>query len=243
MPVSYKHDILSAAKPVPMTSENTKLRLVYFADPMCSWCWGFSPVIETIRDQFADRIPIQMIIGGLNPGNRQTLSDKAKQEIKHHWLQVQQVSGQAFNFDFFQRNDFIYDTEPASLAVISCYRLQPDSYMAFMQHLQAAFYTRNLDITDDRILLQLAESFGLDPESFRLTLQQEETRRITYLGFSYARHLQVTGFPTLFGQTDEVNTVLTRGYQDLAPLTTKIENWLVSTGPKTQGAKSKLSTR
>ena len=23
--------------------------LIYFADPMCSWCYGFSPVIEDIR--------------------------------------------------------------------------------------------------------------------------------------------------------------------------------------------------
>ncbi|MDB5418474.1 MAG: dithiol-disulfide isomerase, partial [Phenylobacterium sp.] len=23
--------------------------LIYFADPMCSWCYGFSPVIEEIR--------------------------------------------------------------------------------------------------------------------------------------------------------------------------------------------------
>ncbi|MDH5427723.1 MAG: DsbA family protein, partial [Nitrospirota bacterium] len=23
--------------------------LIYVADPMCSWCWGFSPVLEEIR--------------------------------------------------------------------------------------------------------------------------------------------------------------------------------------------------
>ncbi len=26
--------------------------LVYVADPMCSWCWGFSPVIDAIRERF-----------------------------------------------------------------------------------------------------------------------------------------------------------------------------------------------
>ncbi len=209
-----------------MNSANTRLRLVYFADPMCSWCWGFAPVIEAIRDHFADRLPIQMIIGGLNPGNRRPLSSERKQELRQHWLHVQQLTGQAFNFDFFERDDFVYDTEPASLAVISCYRLQADSYMAFMQYLQAAFYSRNLDISDESTLLQLAEAFGLDPDRFRQTLHEEETRRITHLGFSYARHLQVSGFPTLFGQTDEVNTVLTRGYQALVPLTEAIELWL-----------------
>ena len=23
--------------------------LIYFSDPMCSWCYGFSPVIEQVR--------------------------------------------------------------------------------------------------------------------------------------------------------------------------------------------------
>ena len=28
------------------------LQLVYFADPMCSWCYGFSPVITTLAERF-----------------------------------------------------------------------------------------------------------------------------------------------------------------------------------------------
>ena len=26
--------------------------LWYFADPMCSWCWGFSPVISEIKKSY-----------------------------------------------------------------------------------------------------------------------------------------------------------------------------------------------
>ena len=42
-----------------------KPHLVYFADPMCSWCWGFSPVIEAISEQFGTSLPIRLIMGGL----------------------------------------------------------------------------------------------------------------------------------------------------------------------------------
>ena len=44
-------------------------RLIYFADPMCSWCYGFSPVIAQIRQTFGRALPIEVVMGGLRPGN------------------------------------------------------------------------------------------------------------------------------------------------------------------------------
>jgi len=41
--------------------------LWYFADPMCSWCWGFSPVIETLRDEYRERMKTALVLGGLRP--------------------------------------------------------------------------------------------------------------------------------------------------------------------------------
>ena len=28
-------------------------RLLYVMDPMCSWCWGFAPVLESLAEQAA----------------------------------------------------------------------------------------------------------------------------------------------------------------------------------------------
>ncbi len=42
--------------------------LIYFSDPMCSWCYGFSPVIDDIRRAFGRALPIRVVMGGLRPG-------------------------------------------------------------------------------------------------------------------------------------------------------------------------------
>ena len=47
-----------------MRPANADKRLVYFADPMCSWCYGFSPVITAIAERFEDRMPLQLVMGG-----------------------------------------------------------------------------------------------------------------------------------------------------------------------------------
>ncbi len=199
--------------------------LIYFADPMCSWCWGFAPVIQQVRDTFSD-LPIQMFMGGLSPGNTRIMDNAAKQEIKKHWEHVQQASGQPFDFDFFERSNFIYDTEPASRAVIACFRMDSSKALAFLKHLQQSFYQCNLDITSSEQLHQLAQSFGLEKEEFMRFLDDPETSRITQQSFDYARYLKVSGFPTLIGQTPVAHTVLTRGYQPYPQIEENIRRWL-----------------
>jgi len=42
--------------------------LIYFADPMCSWCWGFAPVIAQVRERYGEALPVRLVLGGLRPG-------------------------------------------------------------------------------------------------------------------------------------------------------------------------------
>lgn len=47
-----------------------KPHLVYFADPTCSSCWGFSSVIEALSERFGPSLPIRLIMGDCVPGRR-----------------------------------------------------------------------------------------------------------------------------------------------------------------------------
>ncbi|HMC95737.1 MAG TPA: DsbA family protein, partial [Polyangia bacterium] len=62
--------------------------LIYFSDPMCSWCYGFSPVIEDIRRTFGRALPIRVVMGGLRPGTETPMTEEAKLEIADHWTHV-----------------------------------------------------------------------------------------------------------------------------------------------------------
>ena len=76
--------------------------LIYFADPMCSWCWGFSTVIDNILHSFSGRLSVRLVMGGLRPGESEPMSEEDKARTRLHWQQVEAASGQTFNFDFFQ---------------------------------------------------------------------------------------------------------------------------------------------
>ncbi|MGH6816491.1 MAG: hypothetical protein ACREC6_12385, partial [Hyphomicrobiaceae bacterium] len=60
-------------------------RLLYFADPMCSWCYGFSPVIAALAERFAGRLPIRAVMGGLRAGNTRPMRPQDKEAIRGAW--------------------------------------------------------------------------------------------------------------------------------------------------------------
>ena len=58
--------------------------LIFVADPMCSWCWGFAPAMAAIRRDYGDVVDISMVVGGLRPGTVEPMTDPMKGEIRHH---------------------------------------------------------------------------------------------------------------------------------------------------------------
>ncbi len=53
-----------------MTDTIHNKEVILVADPMCSWCWGFAPAIRAIRQQYADRLNIVLVVGGLRAAGR-----------------------------------------------------------------------------------------------------------------------------------------------------------------------------
>ncbi|MEW6590508.1 MAG: DsbA family protein, partial [Pseudomonadota bacterium] len=90
--------------------------LWYFADPMCSWCWGFSPSIEALRGEYQERLRIALVLGGLRHETT-PMTTAQREEILHHWHAVHTRTGQPFRFDGALPEGFVYDTEPACRAV------------------------------------------------------------------------------------------------------------------------------
>ncbi|MBO0902245.1 DsbA family protein [Jiella sonneratiae] len=170
--------------------------LVYFADPMCSWCWGFHPAIEAIAARHPD-LPIRLVLGGLRPFTTTAMDEQAKAEIRSHWEHVAAVSGQPFDYAFFDRTGFVYDTEPAARAVVAARRLDPSRAFALNRRVAHGFYAENRDVTDAGVLADLAAGAGLDRDAFAAAFDDPATREETLADFAVTKASGVTGFPTL----------------------------------------------
>lgn len=201
--------------------------LLYFADPMCSWCWGFQPAMEKVRariDGIADAV---IFTGGLRPFTDHAMTDRDKDAVRNHWDHVHEASGQPFDYDFFERADFTYDTEPACRAIVAARRLDPGFAFPMLNRLHQAFYAENTNVTDSATLADLAAEVGIARGDFEIAHTAHETREETLADFHYAQRSQITGFPTLIGITEGARpSVLTIGFQPWEGIEPALEAWL-----------------
>lgn len=202
--------------------------LVYFADPMCSWCWGFSPMIGAIRERFGAALPVRLILGGLRPGTTEPMDEAWKTRTSEHWLHVQEASGQPFDFAFFEREGFVYDTEPACRAAVLARRRGMEEGLLMLEAAHRAFYAENRDVTQAEVLADLAAGLGFDRAEFLTSLAEESLRGETWQDFAISQQSGVTGFPTLIAGTGEDGeyALVTQGFQPAARILPALEEWL-----------------
>ncbi|WP_162935054.1 DsbA family protein [Pseudomonas cavernae] len=194
---------------------------------MCSWCWGFAPVVEALAEQAQTAgVPLHLVAGGLRTGGGAALDPTTRNYILEHWHEVLRTSGQPFRFDGALPEGFVYDTEPACRALVTARSLDPASAWPLVKRIQRAFYVEGRDVTQTAVLVELAEAVGLPRIVFVDAFERSEQRAATAADFSWAQDLGIAGFPTLLAERNGQLALLTNGYQPLDELAPLLARWL-----------------
>jgi putative protein-disulfide isomerase len=187
------------------------MRLLYFADPMCSWCYAFGPELRKLLAAHPG-IEIALVMGGLRAFNREPMSEAFRAMLREHWDHVAQASGLPIDRAALQIEGFVYDTEPACRAVVTARSLEPSKALDYHSAVQSAFYRDARDVTRAGVLVTLAGEAGYDEEIFAATLASEPARQATRQDFDQAQRLGVGGFPTLAAGYGDDLFLVTSGY-------------------------------
>lgn len=211
-----------------MQEINQHKTLWYIADPMCSWCWGFAPTIEAIRQRYAERLTIAIILGGLRPGTTQPIANRQREEILSHWHNVQRMTGQPFQFKGAMPEGFIYDTEPACRGVVTASTLAPSLTFPFFSAIQQAFYVKQIDVTQPENIIQIAANLGMDDKQFLQVFSSEAMKQQTLANFGKTKRWGIGSFPSLILQNNENHHLLSSGYCPAETLYPQIDKLIES---------------
>jgi putative protein-disulfide isomerase len=201
-------------------------RLIYFADTMCSWCYGFAPVMNRVLLEMGERVDFILQSGGLRPFHTEVLTDADKPRFRGYRENVQQATGQPFDWSFFDREGYIMDTEPASRAVVTMRALHLPSAYAFMHAIQRAYFAANEDIRQPDVLARHAASFDVPEEDFLEQFHSDAMKQSTLEDFALAKRFGVNGFPTLALLKGNAGYLISNGYQAAEPVIANIERAL-----------------
>jgi len=204
------------------------LHFIYFADPMCSWCYGFSPVAEALRRRYGDIAPIRVVMGGLRPGTTDPMPEAARRNLVKHWTEIGALTSQPFDPALASRDGFIYDTDPAARAVVLARRTSQGAALEYLAAAHAAFYAEGRDVTSFEVLADIAAEQGFDRAAFLTALTDEGLKQETWRDYAISQRAGATGFPTLIlgPNADGSYALVTRGYQGGEPVMRGVDAWL-----------------
>ena len=189
--------------------------LYYVHDPMCSWCWGFSPTWSKIRTQLPDNIEVKYLLGGLAPDSDEPMPEQMQEAIAGYWKRIQQhIPGTEFNFDFWQECEPRRSTYPSCRAVIAARKQKPEIEREMIDAIQKAYYLNAKNPSNDETLIDIAESLGLDKEAFSADLNSAETQQQLEEEMTFARQIGAQGFPSMMLEIEGRYEYLPLDYND-----------------------------
>ncbi|WP_422359507.1 DsbA family protein [Reichenbachiella sp.] len=214
------------SKASEVASDKNGDRLIYVGDPMCSWCWGITNHLERLKEEYKEQFGFELILGGLRPGGGEEWAEDFRAMIRQHWEHVEEASGQPFDYSFFEREQFNYDTEPSARAVRVVRDMDASKEWSFYKRLQQAFYAENQDVHDLATYKLLCEELDLDYNTFESLFLSQGYKQLVYQDFARAQQMGVRGFPAVVLKKGEEYFAVSMGYSDYDKMKSTVESIL-----------------
>ena len=186
--------------------------IYYVGDPMCSWCWGFAPVLDAVKAAIPEELPLVYVMGGLAKDSDEPMPQETREYIQGQWRLVTEQTGATFNWDFWDDCQPRRSTYPACRAAISAGLQQEDAVATMFEAIQRAYYQEARNPSDLDTLTALAGELSLDRDRFAEDVVSDEVEQLLQDGFNVRRSLGVREFPSLVYKNGEEQTWLVKGW-------------------------------
>ena len=204
--------------------------LLYFHDPMCSWCWAFRPAFTALHAQLPTELTLRRVVGGLAPDNDQPMPEEMRAKVKGFWRTIEEtVPGTHFNFAFWENCTPRRSTYNACRAVLAAARQSPKYEEPMIEAIQRAYYLDARNPSDLDTLIELAAEIGLDRERFVAEIASAAVEAQLREEVAFARRGPIHGFPSLAVRTESGLQPVEVDYRDPEAMRKQIEAILTAT--------------
>ncbi|MDF1799593.1 MAG: DsbA family protein [Planctomycetota bacterium] len=170
-------------------------RLLYVVDPMCSWCYGFSPTLTRVLADLDPAVQVELLAGGLAPDSDEPMDATTRSYVQRAWRAVTERTGVEFNHDVWTECAPRRSTYPACRAMIVARAAGKGE--AMLAAIQRAYYREARNPSDTATLAALAGELGLDPVAFEAALASPATEQQLQADLTRARSIGASSFPSL----------------------------------------------
>lgn len=213
-----------------------KPTIYYVFDPLCGWCYGFTPVMIDFREKHKNKFYFRIISGGMVVGSRVHRITHMASYISLAHKRVEELTGVKFGDEFLNKTLYdstvVLDSELPTRALMVFLEIHPEKGYEFAHDIQKALYFEGKNLSDKNTYGELAKGYGIDPHYFIQQLNKEEYRHKAYQQFDKSNQLGVRGFPTIILEQHDETTLISSGYLSLPELEQRLKLHTVSGNPR-----------
>lgn len=192
--------------------------LIYVTNPMCPWCYGFTPVVRRLRALWHGRLQVQVLMGDMYAYATEPLKLEERNSLALSWHRIQENTFQPFDYRFFMQRDYVYNTEPACRALLCVRLLRPVLLLEVLRAFHSAFFADGFDLRDTAVLVRIVGLFGINENLFLALFESEEIMQQMEDEFNYVERLGATTFPSVLVQREQGVEKIAHGYIPLDEL-------------------------
>ncbi|BDX03439.1 DsbA family protein [Marinomonas pontica] len=179
------------------------VKVHYFFDPMCGWCYGATSLIEILAEM--TEFEVHYHPGGMIP--KRAIDPSFRQHILQADGQIAAMTkahfGEAYKARVAGDGDFIVDSYSTTRAFLVGQEMGVEAHK-MLAAIQKAHYQDGKHLDELDILADLAVPLGLDKTIWEEKMAQSESNMLKQVKQSHQlmAKMQVSGYPTLVVEKD-----------------------------------------
>ena len=194
-----------------MQTEEKKLRVIYFTDPICSACWVIEPQFRKLLTEYGDHIKLEYHMGGLLPSwdiyNSGPISKPS--DVAHHWDATSASCGMPIDGEVWIC-DPLASSYPPCRAFKAAELQGEEKATHFLRRIREMVMVEKKNIARMEHLEQAAMDAGID--TVRLLADYESrSQELLQKDLELCAQYGVRGFPAVFFADSASNQVLVYG--------------------------------
>ena len=208
-----------------MTSKESIIQ--YISDPMCPWCFAFTPIFDRIKKEFENNFRFTYIAGGLRlRPDEPPMDEEFKDMLCGYWETVEMETGHKFDIALVDNMNFAFNTEPVCRAMVTFRHLYPDQLFGFEKQLQKAFYQEGSDITNPETLKNIVLNMKLDPNNFDQVYNSEAIDDLLEQDIIYTKSFDKPLLPMIVIQQGVDKILIMKGYSEHKIVSKSLDSFL-----------------
>ncbi len=201
---SYSQNWKEREENMKNTDENSTIRIEFYHDVLCAWCYALSPRIRKLSEQYPN-VQVSHRSFTLSP-TKERISEmfgskaEGKRQIMEHW-RAANINDDAhrINTDLMANKEFDYPySMPAAMACKAAeFQRGQEGHWDYFDAVQKAHLTDCLNINEPEILLDVARSLKLDMAQFKNDFTSRKAKDEVESDMRKAQEMGVRSVPSI----------------------------------------------